>query len=111
MLVRISGQNVKISSEIKTYVAEKAAGLVKYYHNLDNVTVTLRRGTNGTAIARIIAGGKRRHRFVAQETADNAYGSINRATRDLERQLTRAKSRRNRKHLPKPAAAYGMTIG
>jgi ribosomal subunit interface protein len=111
MLVRISGQNVKISSDIKTYVAEKAASLAKYYHNLDNVTVTLRRGTNGAAIARIIAGGRRRHRFVAQEMADNVYGSINRATRDLERQLTKAKSRRNRKHTPKPAVAYGMTIG
>jgi ribosomal subunit interface protein len=111
MLVRISGQNVKISSDIKTYVAEKAAGLAKFYHNLDNVTVTLRRGTNGSAITRITASGRRRHRFVAQEAADNAYGSINRATRDLERQLTRAKSRRNRKHTPKPAVAFGMPVG
>ncbi len=111
MLLRISGQNVKISSDFKAYVAEKAASLAKYYHNLDDVTVTLRRGTNGSAIARIIASGKKRHRFVAQETADNAYGSINRATRDLERQLTRAKSRRNRKHTPKPAVAYDITVG
>jgi ribosomal subunit interface protein len=51
MLLRISGQNVKISSDFKAYVAEKAASLAKYYHNLDNVTVTLRRGTNGSAIA------------------------------------------------------------
>ena len=111
MLLRISGQNVKISSDIKMYVAEKAASLAKYYHNLDNVTVTLRRGTNGTAITRITASGKKRHRFVAQETADNAYGSINRATRDLEQQLTKAKTRRNRKHTPKPMEAYGMTVG
>lgn len=111
MLLRISGQNVKISSDFKAYVAQKATSLAKYYHNLDDVTVTLRRGTNGSAIARIIASGKKRHRFVAQETADNAYGSINRATRDLERQLTRAKSRRNRKHTPKPAVAYGITVG
>lgn len=111
MLLRISGQNVKISSDIKTYVAEKAASLAKYYRNLDNVAVTLRRGTNGAAVTRIIASGKRRHRFVAQETADNAYGSINRATRDLERQLTRANSRRDRKHTSKPAVAYGMTVG
>ena len=99
MLLRISGQNVKISSDIKTYVAEKAASLAKYYHNLDNVTVTLRRGTNGSAVARIIASGKRRHRFVAQETADNAYGSINQAARDLERQFSKVKTRRkNRRH-------------
>ncbi len=111
MLLRISGQNVKISSEIKAYVAEKAANLAKYYHNLDQVSVTLRRGNNGAAVARITASGKRRHRFVAQETADNAYGSINRATRDLEQQLTKAKDRRNRKHTPKPAVAYGMMVG
>lgn len=111
MLLRISGQNVKISSDFKAYVAEKAAALTKYYHNLDDVTVTLRRGNNGSAIARIIASGKRRHRFVAQETADNAYGSINRATRDLERQLTKAKSRRNRKHTPKPSMAYEIGVG
>ena len=36
MLLRISGQNVKISSDIKTYVAQKATNLAKYYHNLDN---------------------------------------------------------------------------
>jgi ribosomal subunit interface protein len=111
MLLRISGQNVKISSDFKAYVAQKAAGLAKYYHNLDSVTVTLRRGTNGSAIARIIAGGKRRHRFVAQEAADNAYGSINRAARDLERQLTKAKSRRNRKHTVKPVMAYEIGLG
>ncbi len=111
MLLRISGQNVKVSSDLRAYVAQKAASLAKYYHNLDDVTVTLRRGTNGAAIARIIAGAKRRRRFVAQEMADNAYGSVNRATRDLERQLTKAKSMRNRKHTPRPAAAYGTTVG
>jgi len=99
MLLRISGQNVKISSDVKNYVAQKAAGLAKYYHNLDNVTVTLRRGTKGAAIARIIATGRRRHFFVAEETADNAYGSINQAARDLERQFSKVKTRRkNRRH-------------
>ena len=99
MLLRISGQNVKISSDFKAYVAEKAASLAKYYHNLDNVTVTLRRGTNGAAITRIIATGKRRRCFVAEETADNAYGSINQAARDLERQLSKAKAwKKTRRH-------------
>jgi ribosomal subunit interface protein len=111
MLLSISGQNVKIPSDLKSYVADKAANLAKYYHNLDRILVTLRRGANGTAVARIVASGKRRRCFIAQETADTAYGSINRATRDLERQLSEANDRRSRKHHRKPAAAYGLTIG
>jgi ribosomal subunit interface protein len=112
MLLRISGQNVKIPADIKTYVAAKAANLAKYYHKLDHVHVTLRRGSNGAAIARIIASGKRRRCFVAQESADNVYGSINKATRDIERQLCEAQSRkRNRKHVSKPVVAYGMMSG
>ena len=111
MLLSISGQNVKIPSDLKDYVADKAASLTKYYHNLDRVLVTLRRGANGSAIARIVASGKRRHSFIAQETADTAYGSINRATRDLERQLSEAKDRRSKKHNRKPAAVYGMMTG
>jgi ribosomal subunit interface protein len=111
MLLSISGQNVKIPSDLKSYVADKAANLAKYYHNLDRILVTLRRGANGAAITRIVASGKRRHCFIAQETADTAYGSINRATRDLERQLSEANDRRSRKHHRKLAAAYGLTIG
>jgi ribosomal subunit interface protein len=111
MLLRISGQNVRISGEIKTYVTTKASNLAKYHPHLDRVRVTLRRGPNGVAIARIIASGKKRRCFVAEETADNAYGSINRATRDLERQLSEAnRKRRNRRHHPKPAVAYQMVI-
>jgi ribosomal subunit interface protein len=99
MLLRISGQNVKIPGDMRTYVATKASNLAKYYHHLDCVKVTLRRGSNGAAIARIIASGKRRRCFVAEETADNAYGSINRAARDLERQLSKAKTRKKtRRH-------------
>jgi len=94
MLLRISGQNVKIPGDMRAYVAAKATNLAKYYHHLDRVKVTLRRGSNGAAIARIVATGKRRRCFVAEETADNAYGSINQAARDLERQLSKAKTRK-----------------
>jgi len=110
MLLRISGQNVKIPTDIKAYVAAKASNLAKYYHHLDRVMVTLRRGSNGAAIARIIASGRRRHCFVAEETADNVYGSINRATRDIERQLSEANNKKSRKHSPKPIVAYEMMI-
>jgi ribosomal subunit interface protein len=99
MLLRISGQNVKIPGDMRAYVATKASNLAKYYHHLDRIKVTLRRGSKGAAIARIIATGKRRRCFVAEETADNAYGSINLAARDLEQQLSRAKARRKtRRH-------------
>jgi ribosomal subunit interface protein len=111
MLLSISGQNVRIPNDLKAYVADKAANLAKYYHHLDRVLVTLHRGANGAAITRIVASGKRKRCFIAQETADTAYGSINRATRDLERQLSEANDKRSRKHNRKPALAYGLTIG
>lgn len=99
MLLSISGQNVKIPGDMRAYVADKASGLAKYYHHLDRIKVTLRRGSKGAAIARIVATGKRRRCFVAEETADNAYGSINQAARDLERQLTKAKAwKKTRRH-------------
>lgn len=99
MLLTISGQNVRVPEGLKAYAIAKISQLPKYYNRLSRVRVMLRRGSTGGATARIVAQGKRRRCFVAEETADNAYGSISRATRDLERQLTRTKERiRNRKH-------------
>lgn len=107
MLLTIAGQNVRVPEHVKAYATTKVSRLPKYYDNLDRVRVTLRREPAGVATARIVAQGKRKHCFVAEETADNAYGSISRAARDIERQLSRVKKRvRNRKHCRKAAVPW-----
>jgi len=99
MLMTISGQNVRVPATIKAYTAAKVSQLPKYYGGLSRVNVTLRRESPGKVNARIIALGKRRRCFVMEETAHNAYDSITKAVRNLERQLSRLKERtRNRKH-------------
>jgi len=111
MLLTISGQNVKVPGDVKTYAATKVSKLPRYYDHLDRVKITLGRGPNSGATARIIASSKQKHCFVAQETAHNAYRSIDEATRDLKRQLSKVKKKqRNHKHNPKPAATYETAI-
>lgn len=99
MRITISGRRADVDESLKSYAAEKADKLQRYYDRVLSVEVVFDVEA-AQHCCEVIAKGDHHTTFIAKETHPDAYASLDAALRDLERQLKRHKERfRNRKHL------------
>lgn len=99
MNITVSGRHVDVPPPLKTYAEEKCGKLERFYDRVQTVEIVfdMEAGKNR---CEVIARADHHTTFVAKESHDDAYASLDAAVRDLERQLTRHKEKhRNRKHL------------
>ena len=88
-----------VTEAIKSYAEEKTSKLPRYYSLINQVNVIIDGKEHSDINVEIIARGEHNKVFVAEETSEDAYKSIDIAVHKLERQLRRIKSKeRNNKH-------------
>jgi len=95
----ITGRHIDVTEAIKSYAQEKTSKLPRYYSLINQVSVIIDGKEHSDINVEIIARGEHNKVFVAEETSEDAYKSIDIAVHKLERQLRRIKSKeRNNKH-------------
>ncbi len=100
MVFKITGKHVTITDALRAYAEEKTGKLPKFYNTVNQVEVIIDGDqTAGKMSVEVIARGEHSNVFVATETAEDAYKSIDGAVHKLEEQLRRKKTKeRNNKH-------------
>jgi len=95
----ITGRHMDVTEAIKSYAEEKTSKLPRYYSLINQVNVIIDGKEHSDINVEIIARGEHNKVFIAEETSEDAYKSIDIAVHKLERQLRRIKSKeRNNKH-------------
>jgi putative sigma-54 modulation protein len=100
LLFTITGKHIEITDAIRAHAQEKTSKLPKYYNSIDQVEVVIDSSQGGGKInVEIIARAQHSKVFIATETGEDAYSSIDMVVHKLERQLRRVKGKeRDDKH-------------
>lgn len=98
MQITVSSRRTELPDTLKEYSREKSGKLNRYYDRVQSVEVVFDvDGKDHTC--EIIARADHHTTFVARERHEDAFGALDGAAKELERQLTRHKEKfRNRKH-------------
>ena len=100
MLFTITGKHIDVTEALKEHARKKTSKLSKFYNSINQVEVIVDKEQGGSSLSvEIIVRAEHSKVFVAGESGEDAYQSIDVAVHKLERQLRRAKTReRNNKH-------------
>ena len=102
MRIKVSGRHTEITDALKGYATEKVSKLDRFYDRVQSIEVVF--GEEGAKHScELIATADHHTTFIAKETHEDVFASLDAAVKDVERQLNRHKEKfRNRKH---PGAA------
>jgi putative sigma-54 modulation protein len=106
LLLKITGKHTEVPVAVKTYAAEKASKLPRFYDVINNIEVIIdgREGSKeaGNIAVEVIARAERKKVFVVKEIGGDVYACIDLATHKIEQQLKKAKTkeRDEKKHRP-----------
>ena len=93
MLFTISGKHINITEAMKRHAEEKTSKLTRYYDSINQVEVIIDGSDGGNVNVEIIARAEHSKVFVVNQAGGDAYGCIDVAAHNLERQLRRAKGK------------------
>ncbi len=96
MEIRVTGRHVKVTDEVRDYIADKASRLPRYYDRIHEIEVILDHESEQFT-AEMIVRVDRKRTFVASETGPDTFVLIDLISDKIERQLTRHKEK-NRSH-------------
>ena len=100
MLFTISGKHIEITDAIKAHAQEKTEKLPRYYNSINRIEVIIDGADGGSPSVEVIARAEHSNIFIAKESGEDTYASIDLAVHKIERQLKRKKERqRNNKHI------------
>lgn len=100
MRITVTGRHMDVSDSLREYATQKSEKLEKFYNRVQSCEV-LFVPEAGNHVCEIIAKADHHMTFVAKESREDPYASLDATVKDLERQLTRHKEKfRNRKHPP-----------
>ena len=98
MQISVTGRHVNVTEEVKSYAAEKAGKLPRFYDRVQAIEVILDHEGDDFTVDMIVTAEGRNH-FIAHEAGPDTFALIDLIVDKLERQLRRHKERfRNRKH-------------
>ena len=96
MQIVVTGRHVEVPDDVREYVENKAAKLLRFYDRIHEIEVVLDHESEQFSAEMIVRAGNK-HTFVASETGPDTFVLIDQITEKLERQLTKHKEK-NREH-------------
>ena len=101
MRVSVTGRHVRVTESMDHYAREKVDKLPKYYDRIQSIEVLFDQGSAENKVE-IIVETDHRNTFVASESGEDMYATMDMVVDKMKSQLTRHKEKhRNRKHLGK----------
>lgn len=102
MQINVTGRHIRVTDEIRAYIAEKAGKLPRFYDRIHEIDVVIDHESEQLTIE-IIVRADMKHTFVAKDSGADAAALVDLLTEKLERQLKKHKEKnRDHKHDGKP---------
>jgi putative sigma-54 modulation protein len=97
MDIQITGRNVTVSEELKSYVEGRAESMLAGYPRVESCHVILSH-EKYRHTAEYVVQGRDKLREVAEETTDDMYAAVDAAAEKLDKQLRKAREKMIERH-------------
>ncbi|NLG33843.1 MAG: ribosome-associated translation inhibitor RaiA [Lentisphaerae bacterium] len=97
MDIQITGRNVTVSEELKSYVEGRAEATLVGYPRIESCHVILSHEKYRCTVEFVVQG-RDKLREVAQETTDDMYAAVDAAAEKLDKQLRKAREKMIDRH-------------
>lgn len=84
---------MELSHSFKEYAHKKLNKLPRYYNDTQEIELIVEQNNGSDIGLEIVARAKHNHTFVAAEKNEDVYACLNKAVRNLKRQLRRQKEK------------------